>query len=205
MIFVPICGTGLRANVFALYVNIWMAWKAHIYIYIYIWVYIFFESQMCCTCVFCVDDVDSIYMLWQDIWDVYVCVAWCDICQYNTMLAISSVVWFNSLGICVNVMESKCRDNNLTCRYLRKRHGSRTRYTLLSWRMTSWESRKMLRWQIWWRWASTKRPMTVVYSAWLLVASPKNMPLECSISCEGVYRAQAAEARFCVQRLAPSA
>jgi hypothetical protein len=47
--------------------------------------------------------------------------------------------------------------------------------------------------------------MTTVYSAWLLVAGPKHMPLECSNSCEGVYRAQAAEARFCVQRLALSA
>ena len=151
------------------------------------------------------DNVYSIYMLWQDLWDVYVCVAWCDIFQSNTMLAIWFVIWFNFLEICVNVMESKCQDNSLTCRYLRKRHRSHTRYTLLSWRTTSWESRKMLRWRIWWCWVSVRRPMTTVYSAWLLVVGPKHMSLECSISCEGVYRAQAAEARFCVQRLAPSA
>jgi hypothetical protein len=46
--------------------------------------------------------------------------------------------------------------------------------------------------------------MTAVYSAWLLVSVPKQIPLECSISCEGVYKAQAAEARFCVQWMVPS-
>jgi len=44
-----------------------------------------------------------------------------------------------------------------------------------------------------------------VYSSWLLVVELKHMPLEWSISFEGVWRAQVAEARFCVQRLALSA
>ena len=147
--FVPRCCASLRIRVF-LYVNIRMAlWDD---IYIYIWVYIFWDPDVVYMCFVLMIMMMSILSIRCDriLWDVYVCVAWCNICQSNTMLAISSVVWFNCLGICVNVMELKCPDNSLTCGYLRKRHGSRTRYTLLSWRTTSWESRKMLRWQIRW-------------------------------------------------------
>jgi hypothetical protein len=38
--------------------------------------------------------------------------------------------------------------------------------------------------------------MKASYSAWLLVSEPKHMPLEWSMTCEGLYMAQAAEVRF---------
>jgi len=157
-------------------------WSLYIYIYVYdlcdvhMWWYFFMLFMM-----------SNLYAV-TDFWWFYVCVmvSWCDKCQYNTKLAMLSAIWLNCCGICVNVIESKCRYKSLTCKYLWKRHRSQTWYTFLSCRTTSWESNKTLRWWMWWWPALVRRPMRAVYSSWFLVAEPKHMLLEWNSSCEWV-------------------
>ena len=128
------------------------SWASDFCTYIYFLMYIrgifwwLSWYDMCFHTCWCISAFIFIYVscvlcFYISLW-LHICDAW----KSRIWLEMWSATWFWSLGICVNVIWSKCLDNLCGCRYLQQRHESRTWNVLFNCDTTSWESRNTCRW-----------------------------------------------------------